>query len=100
VVEPQTSDHLKIAGDLDLVLDIRRGQIRLQMIVRVTGALAECDGRLGRGVEIRNRNRGRGVVEVAGVTNIIRELATDLCASQYRVTDTPCRSAVYQVGLV
>src|SRR5262249_30678723 len=86
--------------DFDLVLDICRSQIRLQMIVSVSCALAECHRGLDTGVGVRDRNRSRSVVEITGVPKIIRKLAAKLCTTQYRMARAASRNKVDQIGLV
>ena len=72
VIEPNAGDDLHVPRQLNLILRVRRGQICLQVIVRVRCALTKGHWRLGQLIVVGYLNGGNCIVEEPGVTKIIR----------------------------
>ena len=81
-VEAQAAQHLQRWGQLDLVLDVGRGDVGLEVVVGVGRALAVGDRRVDRRVGERDRDRRGGVVEEAGVAEVVGVLPADLDAGE------------------
>jgi hypothetical protein len=92
-VEAHSGQHLDLARELDLVLDVGGGDVRAQVVVGIGRALPVAHGRLDRGRgEGDGDGRGRAVEEPR-VAEVVGELASDLRARKEGVADLPVARA-------
>src|SRR3954471_19096159 len=100
IVVTKSRDHLNITRKLNLVLNISRRQIGLEMVIGVRSTLAESDRRIDSGLVVRGQNGRRRVVEKAGVAEVIRQLAPHFGPGKEIVPDAPGRKCEGQVRLI
>ena len=91
MIEPHPDHGPQVAGQLHLVLRVCRADPRLEMVVRVGGALPEGDRRGDHGIRHRHQDRRGRVIEIARIAEVIGKLPAHFHACQKRVPDASRR---------
>ena len=85
MIEPGAGDELNVSVHLHLVLKITRTHSCRHTVISVRGALSECYRCNCPWVAVRHLDRGRCVIEKAGVSKVECSLVSDFKSTQHSV---------------